>query len=312
MNGAIPSPGFRHIAVLPGLDLRADTYGALRALSAAPLAEPGTWPGARLPESVDAVIGGWHHDLGATELAALPALRYIGLRSTSSRRVDHAAARARGITVTTIDRYADNATAEFVLAAMLTHLQRDTGAGLAGELRGRTLGLIGLGHVGRRVATAASGLGMTVRYHHSRGPVADPGPCAYACADELLGGSDVVSIHTPAGRAVVDGAGLRTAAAADTLLVVTTIGVPFPFAEFAAVWPTGRAHAVFDLVAAAGRRPELEALPRCRVIARYAGRTREAVAAGDRQLLDAVRGHLRTAAVQPRSGDLRTEVLEHP
>jgi D-3-phosphoglycerate dehydrogenase len=67
------------------------------------------------------------------------------------------------------------------------------------QLAGRTLGLVGFGQIGQRVATAALALGMTVRAFDPL--LAGPGPVAgvglVATLDDLLRQSDVLSLHVP-------------------------------------------------------------------------------------------------------------------
>jgi phosphoglycerate dehydrogenase-like enzyme len=78
------------------------------------------------------------------------------------------------------------------------------------EVEGKTLGLVGCGQVGRRVASMAVGLGMKVLAHD---PVEDasfrPGPAfSYAPLAEAMSRSDVVSLHCPPpedGRPMIDG-----------------------------------------------------------------------------------------------------------
>jgi len=60
-------------------------------------------------------------------------------------------------------------------------------------LAGKTMGIVGLGHIGREVARRAEAFGMTVR-HYSRSGAGTPG---YLPLDELLAVSDVVSLHCP-------------------------------------------------------------------------------------------------------------------
>jgi D-3-phosphoglycerate dehydrogenase len=147
-------------------------------------------------------------------LEAAPKLRVIGRLGVGLDNIDLAAARARNITVTSARNANAIAVAEYVLAAML-HIARNLAAAddsvrvgmwdrvqFGGtELWGRTLGLVGVGEIGRRVAKRAQSFGMTVLGY-------DPlvGPYDFAPAeqeitllslDELLARADVVSLHVP-------------------------------------------------------------------------------------------------------------------
>jgi D-3-phosphoglycerate dehydrogenase len=147
-------------------------------------------------------------------LHSAPRLRVVGRLGVGLDNIDLVAARARGITVTAARNANAIAVAEYVLAAML-HIARNFTAADASvrvgewdrasfggtELWGHTLGLVGVGEIGRRVARRAQAFGMNVVGY-------DPlvGPYDYALAeqkitllplDELLASSDVVSLHVP-------------------------------------------------------------------------------------------------------------------
>jgi phosphoglycerate dehydrogenase-like enzyme len=148
--------------------------------------------------------------LDAAVLAALPELRLVATARGGPVNVDLAACAARGVPVLfTPARNADSV-ADFVLGLLISlvrgigaselHL-RATGWHVDGEvpylhfrgpeLAGRTLGLVGHGAIGRRVAQRArDGFGMHVLFH-------DPYADGSTDLDELLARSDVVSLHCP-------------------------------------------------------------------------------------------------------------------
>lgn len=147
-------------------------------------------------------------------LDAAPKLRVIGRLGVGLDNIDLAAARTRSITVTAARNANAIAVAEYVLAAML-HIARDLAVADASvhagewdrihfggtELYGRTLGLIGVGEIGRRVASRAQAFGMNVvGYDPLVGPY-DFAPAEQAIGllslDELLAISDVISLHVP-------------------------------------------------------------------------------------------------------------------
>jgi D-3-phosphoglycerate dehydrogenase / 2-oxoglutarate reductase len=108
----------------------------------------------------------------------------------------------RGIRVHTIKGYGDTAVAEHAIALMLAccrdvaRMDRDIRSGMwttreGVQLFGKTLGVIGLGGIGREVARMGHGLGMQVMAWN-RTP--QPGEAAVAL-DELLAKSDVISLH---------------------------------------------------------------------------------------------------------------------
>jgi D-3-phosphoglycerate dehydrogenase / 2-oxoglutarate reductase len=113
----------------------------------------------------------------------------------------------RGIRVHTIKGYGDTAVAEHAIALMLAccrdvaRMDRDIRSGVwttreGVQLFGKTLGVIGLGGIGREVARMGRGLGMQVMAWNRTPP---PGEASVAQAlvalDELLAKSDVISLH---------------------------------------------------------------------------------------------------------------------
>lgn len=113
-----------------------------------------------------------------------------------------------GVTVHTIKGYGDTAVAEHTVALMfaaardLARMDRDIRTGawkpLEGmQLRGKTLGLIGLGGIGREVARIARGIGMNViAYNRTR---LSDAPATPTDLDTLLATSDIVSLHLTLG-----------------------------------------------------------------------------------------------------------------
>ena len=109
----------------------------------------------------------------AAVIDACERLRLISIWGTGTDNIDFNATRARGITVTNTPGINAHAVAEHTIALMLAVARRiasmDTGVragewprGLLVQLEGKTLGVIGLGAIGSRVATLASAFGMTV------------------------------------------------------------------------------------------------------------------------------------------------------
>jgi D-3-phosphoglycerate dehydrogenase len=107
-------------------------------------------------------------------VAQCPALKHIVFLGTgASSYMDVPSLNALGVTVHTIKGYGDIAVAEHTIALMfscareLTRMDRDTRGGLwvpreGTQLNGKTLGIVGLGGIGREVARIARGIGMEV------------------------------------------------------------------------------------------------------------------------------------------------------
>lgn len=153
--------------------------------------------------------------LDAATIAALPALRYIGVLATGHNVVDSAAARARGIPVCNVPEYGTANVAQAVFALILELTNRtghhaDTvraGRWSASidwcywdfpliELSGRTLGIIGYGRIGAAVARIGAAFGMKVLAHRRSGiPHGDPAQAADL--DTIFRESDVLTLHCP-------------------------------------------------------------------------------------------------------------------
>jgi D-3-phosphoglycerate dehydrogenase / 2-oxoglutarate reductase len=146
------------------------------------------------------------HSHMPTELVArCPALKHIvflGTGAASYMNVDEL--KARGITVHTIKGYGDTAVAEHTVALMfaaardIARMDREVRIGVwtpqeGAQLFGKTLGVIGLGGIGREVARIGAGIGMQV-IAYNRTPRGDA-PCPLVAIDELLARSDVVSLN---------------------------------------------------------------------------------------------------------------------
>lgn len=165
--------------------------------------EPGEIP--RLLAGYDGVLNG-HTKLTAETLRACPDLKVVVFLGTGvASYVDMEAAEAQGIAVHRIAGYGDRTIAEHALALMLAgvrgiaRLDREVRAGdwrPAGgfELAGKTLGVIGLGAVGRTVAGLGNALGMRV-VAWNRSGVPDGVDCEAVEIDDLMARSDVVTLH---------------------------------------------------------------------------------------------------------------------
>ena len=154
--------------------------------------------------------------LGEKEFAQLPRLRYVGVQATGYNVIDVEAARRHGITVTNIPTYSTDSVAQMVMAHLLNITQRvehyamqcrqGKWTGNADfcywdtpliELRGKQMGIVGLGRTGSAVARLAAAFGMTVAAYTSKPQEKLPEGVVKMSLDELFRTSDVVSLHCP-------------------------------------------------------------------------------------------------------------------
>ena len=179
-------------------------------------------------------------------IEALPDLRAIAVLATGWNVVDGAAARARGIPVMNVPDYGTAAVAQHAIALLLELTQAvglHSAAVHAGdwarspdwcfwrtapvELSGLTMGIVGLGAIGRRTAAIAQALGMhVVALSRTDGGGTSDGIPRLARA-EFLAAADVISLHcplTPQTANLVDAAWL--AAMKPTAFLVNTARGP--------------------------------------------------------------------------------------
>jgi len=114
--------------------------------------------------------------IGEAELKRFPHLKFIATRSTGFDHIDLAAAKAHGVTVANVPSYGEETVAEFAFALLLALSRRiidadkrvrETGTfstvGLRGfDLAGKTIGVVGCGHIGIHSIRIANGFSMKV------------------------------------------------------------------------------------------------------------------------------------------------------
>lgn len=181
--------------------------------------------------------------LSGAAMRAAPNLRVVGNHGVGVDPIDLATARRLGIVVVNTPGSNARAVAELTVALMLATLRRLTEADLAAragdagfkyrvamrELSGRTVGIVGFGSIGRRVATMLRGAFDVRLLVHTRTP--DPAALADLGAEpvpleRLAAESDVVSLHLPgaAGTAPLVDAAFLARMRPDAILINTARG----------------------------------------------------------------------------------------
>jgi D-lactate dehydrogenase len=143
-------------------------------------------------------------------LEAHPAVRFIASRSSGADHIDTEACRRRGVKVACGGGSDGNSVAEHTFALLLAvarrlrlsnELRQQQGdfsrEELRGfELRGKLLGLVGVGRIGVRVAELAKAFGMAV-VAYDPNPVAKVPGLQYAALDDVLTRAEILSLHAP-------------------------------------------------------------------------------------------------------------------
>lgn len=159
-------------------------------------------------EDADAMILA-NMPMPAEVIRACPKLRFIDVAFTGVDHIGLEAARERGITVSNASGYSNEAVAELVLGMALSMARNlrevedrcrkgGTKTGLVGwELKGKTVGVIGLGKIGTRTAELFHAFGAGI-LAHSRTVHADAADYVeQTTLDDLLERSDIVVLHCP-------------------------------------------------------------------------------------------------------------------
>jgi phosphoglycerate dehydrogenase-like enzyme len=152
--------------------------------------------------------------------ASAPNLKLVQLLSAGYDRCDIEAARQAGVPICNNGGANSTAVSEHAILLMLAVCRRlvwQHSSVVAGrwrgnavqdvqlfELKGRTLGIVGLGSIGKKTARLAQAFGMTVQYYDTirlSEERADDLGVRFALFDELLRTSDIVSLHVPLGKA---------------------------------------------------------------------------------------------------------------
>lgn len=148
-----------------------------------------------------------------TVINACPKLKYIGLFATGYNNIDTAYAAEKGITVCNVAGYSTDAVAQHVFSFIL-YVSSSLGKYVSSvndgdwkkcksfcyypfpitELKGKTLGILGYGSIGKRVAEIGEVFGMNVIVHSRRN---NGCPYEFVTKDELFSRSDYLTVHCP-------------------------------------------------------------------------------------------------------------------
>ncbi len=246
----------------------------------------------------DALVIRTYTKIDAALLDRAPRLRVVGRAGVGIDNIDRALCAARGVRVVYTPDANTQAVAEYVIALILDDLRPRPTVGRAidveswkslrsasigaKQLRDCTVGILGLGRVGKRVAACLSGFATRVTYHDLLDiPVAERAGATTVGMDELLASSDIVTVHVDdraSNRNLIDAAALSKCRD-DVLLINASRGfVADPSALCAFLQAHPGARAVLDV-----HQPEppgavhpLMGLANCRLLPHLGAATAEA------------------------------------
>lgn len=152
--------------------------------------------------------------LDKTILSQLPSLTLICVAATGTNNIDLKAAHSQQITVTNAAEYAGASVAQYIFSQLLSYFQninhhnQNTEQGLwqqsetfcylghpINELTGKTLGVIGVGHIAQKLIHIAQAFDMKVLLSEHKGqPQLREGRTPF---EEVLGQADIISLHCP-------------------------------------------------------------------------------------------------------------------
>jgi glycerate dehydrogenase len=155
--------------------------------------------------------------LSKEAIGQLPSLKYIGVLATGYNIVDIEAAKNNGIVVSNVPGYGTMSVVQLTFALLLElchHVQRHSDAVMNGkwtrsadfsfwdfpliELAGKTIGIIGFGDIGKKVADAATAFGMNViAFSRTQTDQSHRSNFRWVTKEQLFKEADVVSLHCP-------------------------------------------------------------------------------------------------------------------
>lgn len=232
----------------------------------------------------DCLLVSWNTKIDAEVISACPSLRYIGmccsLYDEESANVDIAAARRHGIAVRGVRDYGDNGTVEFIFAeliALMKGLGKHQWLDEPTELTGKTIGIIGMGVLGKMVASTALHFGMNVVYHsRNRKPEIETARLRYMELADLLSASDIVTTHVPRHSIVLQEKDFHRMPG-NAIYINTSLGQPFDTNALLHWLDSQKGnYAIFDAAGYSHLRDELAQRANAIVFDRSSGFTREA------------------------------------
>ena len=219
----------------------------------------------------------------ATELPkayfdACPSVKYVCLCGTSTARIDLETLKSRDIAFSNVSDYGDEPTAEYIFL-QLESLVRGVGKyqwkNEPHELMGKSIGIIGLGALGKAIASLALAYKMEASYFsaHRKSEWEERG-LRYTELHDLLATCEIIVISTPTNLKVLSEEEFSLLKP-NSILVQASIGTPFDREAFLKWIATNDNYAIFDQGVGQESFEIYQALPRVILSAKSSGDTYE-------------------------------------
>ncbi|MBW3018855.1 dihydrofolate reductase [Candidatus Woesearchaeota archaeon] len=185
-------------------------------------------------KDADCILLSWRTPITKAILSSCPQLKFICLCGTNSNCINLDECKKQGIIVSNVVDYGDEGVVEWIffhLLALVRGFGKYMWKDYPAELAHKTIGIIGLGAVGKLLADAALGLKMNVLYNSkTRKPEFEKKGLVFVEKKELLKKSDIISLQTPKNVKILEKEDFDIMQG--KILVNTTLGLSFNEEDF--------------------------------------------------------------------------------
>lgn len=298
---------FQKITLIDSCGLTADILEQIGRLSVSPITVYNDLPASdqeilRRIDDSDCILVSWNTRVNAEVIKSSPSLRYIGmccsLYDEKAANVDIAQAREQGIVVKGVRDYGDDGTLEFIFAELIylfKGLGKHQWQGETRELRGKSMGIVGMGTLGTMVARMAQHWGMKVSYfsRNRKVQLEEQEGFDYLPLDQLMASCDVISLHLPKNSKVLHEKEF-SCKKNNSVLINTAIGLTFDKQAFVNwICADKTSYAIFDRVGAGEYADEFSRLPNVIISEQSSGFTLEAKARLSEKVLENMKAFLK-------------------
>lgn len=197
----------------------------------------------------DAVFGSWNCTITENILNQCPNIKYIGVCGTSLANIDTKEVLSRGVILKNVTDYGDEAAAEFVFTQLL-NLAKGIGKyqwkDEPAELNEKTIGIIGLGALGKQITRIALGFNMKVLYNsRARNKEWEAKGLIFDTLHNVISNSNIVSLTTPRNLKIMGKTEFELMQP-NSIFVNMAIGPVFEIEGFVEWIQKGDNYAIFD------------------------------------------------------------------